>query len=148
MVTRSTCSAIHFHAELLNSLWPNDTLRHYGSCTNLSSCLIHWPTYFDGFWLIVDYCDCSHACPGIILNVTTSYCCMTFWIRLFVYTCSQCAGVPLTFKVLDFLIGDIKMYLLFILFFHTDMTDTIEPLYSTISGVHEMRLCYRRIVVK
>ena len=92
MVTRLTCSAIHFHAELLNSLWPNDTLRHYGSCTNLSSCLIHWPTDFDGFWLIVSYCDWSHACLGIILNITTSYCCMTFWILLFGYTCSQCAG--------------------------------------------------------
>ena len=26
--------------------------------------------------------------------------------------------------------------------------DTVEPLYSTIGGVHEMRSCYRRIVVK
>ena len=29
-----------------------------------------------------------------------------------------------------------------------NLADTVEPLYSTISGVHEMRSCYRRIVVK
>ena len=29
---------------------------------------------------------------------------------------------------------------------HLDFT--VEPLYSTIGGVHEMRSCYRRIVVK
>ena len=30
----------------------------------------------------------------------------------------------------------------------TPVSYTVEPLYSTIGGVHEMRSCYRRIVVK
>ena len=29
-----------------------------------------------------------------------------------------------------------------------DVANTVEPLYSTIGGVPEMRSCYRRIVVK
>ena len=32
--------------------------------------------------------------------------------------------------------------------FHCWLGATVEPLYSTIGGVHEMRSCYRRIVLK
>ena len=31
---------------------------------------------------------------------------------------------------------------------NSEKTNTVEPLYSTIGGVHEMRSCYRRILVK
>ena len=86
--------------------------------------------------------------PGCLYNVQTSQSYSRQGVKNnFGANCNQCDHIGLVSNRKHVPNGRLLLTF-FEQFLCPHFIHTVEPLYSTIGGVHEMRSCYRRIVVK